>query len=350
LAWLAGSRPAWNFDGIGYAGSACRLLGYSDGKAHEKVFEELRRIAPARSLETMVAGSGYRKAIADDANAFGAQLRFYSDKPLYVALIAGAIALGANGVRAAFSISAIAYGLLACIVLLTLARSRSPARSCAFGLAVLLSPPFVETAALATPDMLSALVAFSALVSLSVYHRPRLGIALLSASLLVRPDNILLCIAALGWLSTRRYGRTFLLPGALSMAAAFVAVVLVTRPYSWNVIATHTFVAPMPGPAGMSGVMTPALYFHTIGKALGGGFVLHPSVAPLFIALSIFGWMASAGAVRDRDEPWSLLIGVWAAALVHFLVFPMLADRFFVAHYAIIAVILVASRPPLKTA
>jgi hypothetical protein len=74
----------------------------------------------------------------------------YAVKVLYVALIAVAliaavvVKLGGNSISAAFQISAVSYGGFAILVLLALARVASIRVTFAVGLALSLSPPFLE--------------------------------------------------------------------------------------------------------------------------------------------------------------------------------------------------------------
>jgi hypothetical protein len=339
LMWSARARPEWNLDSVFYAGAALHCLGYSDSDSHRRSYDDLRQVAPLRQFETLVHGSAYRRTVFEYPDAFAAQRRFYLNKPLYVALVAIIIRLGANSIDAAFLISAISYGFLAIVLLEVLLRSRCPVYSSILGVAVLLSPPFRETATLATPDALGSVVTFSAIVSLSVCRHRRVGILLLVASVLARPDNILFCLSVLIWLGLTGH-RTYrwALASAALTTTIFIGALLITKPYSWNVVATHTFVASIAWAKDMTGVMTPSLYMTSLWKGLGGAFVLHPSAAPLFIALSIVGCtMATSNSVQ-RQQTISLIATTWIAAGVHFIVFPMLADRFFLAHYATIVV------------
>jgi len=87
--------------------------------------------------------------------------------------------------------------------------------------------------------------------------------------------------------------------------------------------------------------------------------VLHPSSAPFFVALSLLALWARAGRdAVERSDPQDgdarqrarsrLHALVWAAVGVHFLAFPMLADRFFVAHYLTVALLAVAELSTLR--
>jgi hypothetical protein len=297
-------------------------------------------------LDDLLQGSEYRRKVASDPTVLVAQLRFYANKPIYVALVMVAIAAGVNAVKATFLVSAIAYGLLSIALLLVLRRSKNPWFACTFGLLVLLSPAFREGAGLGTPDMLSALVLVAAGALWIPAARPRLAIALFAISLAIRPDNLLIGLALLAWGGYARvFSRRSIIVAAGALIVVLACLVLLTHPYSWNTLATHTFVRRVLNEQTASGAMTPVLYLKVFGKALGGAFVLLPATIWLFGALSLTGILRNRGTVNEVVPSWTeprLLGALWSAIFLHFIGFPMLADRFFLAHYALITVAIVA--------
>jgi hypothetical protein len=75
--------------------------------------------------------------------------------------------------------------------------------------------------------------------------------------------------------------------------------------------------------------VTTSEYLTVLGKAFRGDYVLHPSLWLLFVGLSAL--------VAQRKARWWLL-AVWVAFGLHVFLFPMLADRFFLTHYALVLI------------
>jgi hypothetical protein len=85
-----------------------------------------------------------------------------------------------------------------------------------------------------------------------------------------------------------------------------------------------------------------AQYLNVLRRGADGAFTPHPSWFALFALLSVVAWLRRSIEPGVRQE-LALVAWLWLAMLGHFLAFPMLADRFFVAGYAGVTVLCVAA-------
>jgi len=340
LLSLAAQEPAWNFDCVGYAGAARGWLEGATPITHRAVYEDLSRAAPRAAVDQIVRGSAYRKAVSEKPEVFALQLPLYQNKPLYVGLVAATTALGMNGISACFWISAVSFGAFA-LVFLTTALRLAPAWVAWTASALLLcAPPFLDLGRLATPDALAAAFSLGGVVTLVFSNRLRLGSVLLLLATLTRPDSILLVLAVVGWrfrdhLRTVRSG----IVGAL-LAVTIAAITLgLSSQYSWSVLFQHTFGSRLLSVEQLELRAPTALeYWRTVRRGLSGDHVPHPTTAPLFGLVSVLACAVLHRHHRPRGHT-HLHLAVWVAAVAHFLTFPLLADRFFAAHYATVVLL-----------
>jgi hypothetical protein len=273
------------------------------------------------------------------------QLPLAAAKPLYVLLVAAVVKFGGNGIAAPFQISAVAYGCFALLVLLSLERVTSFGPAMSIGLALLLSPPSLEVGRLPTPDALSTCIVFAGLFALVFVGWQRVGAALLLLSIAARPDNLIVClaVAAWWWWKDRSKLRSAFFTGALS-TVVYLSLSRLTGAYSWGVIFNHTYTRRLTDVAGLRSDVTWSTYLDALVTGLSGAQVLYPSVISLFAVVSALGILAMRNGRNAAAEcsAASLLVFLWGALLVHFVAYPVLADRYFMSYYACITVLTVS--------
>jgi hypothetical protein len=198
-------------------------------------------------------------------------------------------------------------------------------RDAVLSFVLLLTPPVLNLGRMVTADPLSTTLIFLALFAL-VRGRNLLSAGLLIASVLVRPDNIVLAIVLLGWMVLGR--RIGLAVGAILGALAVFTAACVNRIagiYGWRVIMQHSFVKPEIEP-----INHPVLIgFSGYLQALAG----LRAIPYTFMTI----WVLVAAAVWKRLPPRTMfrellpLAGV--CIVVRLLLFPNFEDRFFVWTY-----------------
>jgi hypothetical protein len=336
------ATPEWGFDIVCYAGAARTWLGETPAQAHANVYRELELTAPWKEAEAIRSLSEYREGVANSVEQFAVQLPMYTVKPLYVGLVAAGVMLGGNSLTVQFWISAVAYGCFAILLLLALARVASVPVALAMGAALLLSPTFREVGQMPNPDALSALVVFGGFYALILARRPLLGIALLLVSIGVRPNNLLFALAIAVWWAWK--DRLQSAQAALAGSAGVVIYVIVNRvtsAYPWGVLFTHTYLRRLTDVASVRSDVTMSSYLGTLLPGLGGAGVLYPSVMLIFVAISVLAFVVAKRSENPSiaREAMGLQLAIWGAVVLHFLAFPMLADRFFMVHYAAVTVL-----------
>lgn len=345
LAMFVRATPEWNFDVVCYDGAARIWLGETPSQAHVNVYRELASTAPSAEAHAITSLSEYRETVAASVEAFMVQLPIAAVKPLYVLLVAAVVKFGGNGIAAPFQISAVAYGGFAALVLFSLMRVTSFWPAMIIGLALLLSPPSLEIGRLPTPDALSTCIVFAGLYALVFAGWPRVGAALLLLSIAARLNNLILCLAVASWWwwKDRSTLRPAFFAGALS-TVVYLILNRLTGAYSWGVVFTHAYIRRLTDVASVRSDVTWSRYVDTLLPGLAGANVLYPSVISLFAVVSALGFLAVRnGRNRAADSSAaSLLVFLWSAVIVHFVVFPMLADRFFMSDYACITVLIVS--------
>jgi hypothetical protein len=334
MAWTSLDRD-WNFDCVGYAGAARAWLGESGDTLHANAFADLARAAPSKARHDIAEGSAYRKALSQHSEKFLSQVPLYRNKPLYVALLALLTALGVNSIDAGFWISSIAFGALTSLLVHVLLRTTSARRAWLIAIALIALPPIREAGRIATPDALCAVFGFAAVRTVILGSTERAGAFLLLA-VLARPDMALFAFAVLAWLAKWQTAkrRRLAIWAAITTSVACLGSAL---GYPWRAIFVHTFVKRLTSTSQFeSAHVTVDQYFVTLLRGLRSDFVLHPSACWVFLLLSVFG-----GAILSNRERRPFAFAqflIWASFAAHIAIFPMVADRFFLAHYLSIAV------------
>jgi hypothetical protein len=332
--------PQWNFDVIVYTGQARIWLGETPEEAHKHVYEDLYAIAPKDGADIITSLSDYREHVMNDVEVFMTQLPIGAVKPLYVLLIASAVKLGANGIGSALAISALAYGGLVLVLLLALVQIVPFSIAMGIGLTLAATPSFLEIGRMPTPDALSVFISFAGIYILLFERMKVIGLALLLLSITARPDTVILCAAVAAWWAYRVHVREGFVFAVLA-GVIYKLINWVVGGYSWGVLLTHLWFRRLEGKESVYSDVTVQNYLSVIPRALTGENVLYPSVVTLFGALSLLAWLMSLKFKKELRSERFLLISLWAGLVVHFIAYPMLADRFFIGYYAAISVLAV---------
>lgn len=340
LCALVSVQPDFNFDCVLYAAAARQFLGENPHDVHLQTYRDLERVAPQDARYAIARGSEYRTTLSTDVAALRIQLPFYENKPLYVAIVAALVAAGANSIKATFWVSAVAYGAFAAALLISIRRISTRNVASAVVLCLLLSPQFTEIGRLATPDSLAAALSFAGVACVVLWSHQALAIVFLIAAVLARPDSIFFCLTPLTWQYAT--GRATQAAVVRSAGVSFACLIAAYRPgsYSYAAIMTHTFKRRILTVGDLSTAnVTTSDYLSILARGFGQNFILHPSVVLPFCIISLLAVLRSS---KKHHDELVLLMIIWGSIVLHFLVFPMLADRFFVAQYAFTTLISIA--------
>lgn len=353
---IGGRKPVLNWDGIAYVALALeRDVGVQE--AHRQSYAYLLEAAPATRFEELTAATPYRRAMAEDPRAFAETLRFYRMRQGYVGLLSGAHRLfGTNPFQASTYVGIASFVLLAAAVwawsgraVSVLGESRPEGEWLRLAaLVLILQPAAAGSIALATPDLLAGSLLvwgayFWAARGMLWASLPFFGLAVLA-----RPDALvlastLLCAPALvaaAFRDREEFVRSLLpFAGGIGVAATGIFLAWHFEAHSWGTLFRHTFVenAVFPEPRW------PGLLEYV--KALGAATVLVGYGLPARILFGlgalavVYLWLHPLVPQRRRV----LAAATLAAQVAFFLLFPLPAERFFVAHVVVVGALLFES-------
>lgn len=331
----ATSRPALNWDLIGYVASVKRSSGASDAEVHTQTYNAVRAAVSPQDHARLTEGP-FRKDVADSPALLADQLPFYGIRPVYIWLLAQLEAMGVGLVKATYVVPATAC--LAALLLVGLwAQTRLPigASLALLPAAWLLGMP--EVARLSTPDGLALLGVITS--SIAFMSRAWLLLcALLPLLVGIRTDLIL-------WVAPLALAIGALAPGH-KKACAGIALLLAVGAYGWinwhhhnpgwAVIFKFTLISNAQPPSSLSASLTWAEYASVLireAKMLLAhkAMLFYATVLLLASHLAWFEWKAK-GFKAWATQPDNLLQSVCLVFIgAHFMAFPVAWERFFCA-------------------
>ncbi len=342
-AWGA-LKPSYDWDVLGYMAAALSWEQTDKKQIHDNVYAFAQMAMPEETYRELTTQGSYRQDMYANHAHFAQQIPFYSIRPLYVACLYLLHKLGINLAQAAAVISALSYFLMAVILLLWITKYIDGVCGVGLPLLLILSPPMLMTARLTTPDALSAAMLVTAIYVLAE-KRWLIGFGLLMLlSIFVRTDNIIYALILFSYLVLFGKHRLALsLPGfTLFVAAAvlsYLTINLAAGNYGWSTVFHHTLVQFINDPAEHSFTISLPAYLKALRSGLsllvGGSMVIF-----LFFGLLAYYLSARKKILVQNIYPHlTLILGL--SVLLRYALFPAILDRFFVAHYMLVAVALV---------
>jgi hypothetical protein len=344
VAWAveSGRKPKWDWDLLAYSACVEELSGATPEAVHRAVYRELEELAPPEVFEELCHGNEYRERVANDHEAFSAQLPFYRGRILLIGILATLSFIGISPIDGIFTLSLLSGLLLAAVFFLWVSRFRWPGIAALAGISWLMATDWITTLSMASPDALSAALIFAgAYLALQTKHLVP-ALIVLGLALTARVDHAIF----IGPLLVLRYfhplhGKPLTARALISTLVLYAGVVLLCTKgrgtYGWWTVFHHTFIEYKTDPVAQ----TPALDL---------GFWIDRTVRslPMFkewrALLTTLVGLAAIG-IGFRKLRWkSLGAGLATTALfgviIHFLIFPALWPRLFLAHWALIGIAL----------
>jgi len=334
--------PAYNWDLIPYVGAVLSPDANSVQQLHDDTYRVVQHSIPAAQFDVLTSGA-HSKVVFQDPQSFVQQLPFYKIRPAYVGVLRTLYRLGINPVRATVLVSLLSYLGICVLLWKWLSRLLSGPLLFVAATCIALTQPLVEVASLSSPDALSTAVLLFAIYLLVERDRWLSAATLLYLSLFVRSDNlftVLLVAAFTAWRWRNAPAPRRAVPAAFACVALATVFVShhVAGNYGWAITIEHSFVKLLDYPALTHVHLSPAL----LGRMyLQGLASIRYSGAPVFALLLV---LAVGAHRRLRDDAQTTLRLAMAALMLggivlHVLVFPIVSDRFFVAHYLAIGVL-----------
>lgn len=193
-------RPYYNWDMFPYMAIIMASPEVPFAVTHQRVYREAQSHMPEYDYKAIAAR---QPELKEDPTAFEAILRYHTLKPGYTAVAGLLFYLGVNPLAATWLPSIISYFMLG-LVLFSWSRKLAPVPAAAlFTFVIVLAPPMIDLARYSSPDMLCALV-FTAGFVLVLRNLTNWGVAVMTLSILVRPDAVLLTAPVVGVLAVRK--------------------------------------------------------------------------------------------------------------------------------------------------
>lgn len=340
LATAAIVRPFPNWDSILYAASARGLEIHDTADLHHAVYEELAASVSPATYAVLTAGP-YRGAVSEDTEAFRQQLPFYRIRILYIMLIFVVSLLGMNVFYAIHVVSAasVAAGML---VLFLAFRDRVQT-------ALLLLIPIggiplglLSAARYGTPDGLAFFVVCLTVLLLMRGHW--LVLISLPVCILVRTDLIVFVALLAGYLVfVEKRWRRAAVASLVVCAMVYIALMRFFDNYGLQVTYHMTFVETLPFPADSAIAFTWPDYFSALGKGLAEAITNRAFLLFVGIAVAItFLLRRERGSIDWKELVAMRMQFIMASSVLyvgaHFVVFPEIEERFFVASYVLLMV------------
>jgi hypothetical protein len=187
---------------------------------------------------------------------------------------------------------------------------------------------------LATPDALSVVLTLVATFLLVEKRKTVPACIILIFSQLVRPDNIVLALLVMIYFTfagPRPYSmrlRTLALLLGASLGVHY-SVALWSGSYGWQVLFVHSFIDFLTAPRDFAPELTLATYLLVLKSAVFTELIAQKS-APFMGVLMTLTFAAAPPKFRKGDVYSHLLLVLFMATVVRFLLFPAWADRYFV--------------------
>lgn len=342
VAAYAVVRPDYNWDMVAYVATAIEDDYPAAEDLHRETWSRIEAGASERQLSHLKFSSPYNLNQWEKPEDFKSQLSMYRVKVAYVAALK-ALEPVIGVVKATFLLSILPSVLFGTLVLWWLWREKA-LQAAFLVLPVLMVADYLPLSTVVTPDMLVSFVSLVAIYALWRGH-DWLAAVLLVLSVTIRPDNLVLLIAAamtavlFGWRKA---------PMLLALAAGFAVAIYVSKaghhPGWWP----HFYFSNVQIQNSMAD-FNPPFTVQAFAKGYARGLIVsfqHNDWIWLLAMLSL-GWalLTKAGKI-NHPRVHALAFMLFIATLGKFASFPLPDDRFYFVFIAGFALVLLAAWKP----
>ena len=355
LSWFALSNPIYTWDVVPYVATTFTAESGDPAAMHEATYELLRQSLDAAQFNSLIGGE-YAAAMYASPENFAGQLSMYEIKPLYVLLLRGLAAAGANPADGVIWLSLVP-GLLICVILFLWLRDLTgPMQAVLAVILFSVGARLFDLSRIPTPDNLSALAVLAGVWCLLARRWTAAAVVCLGLSIWIRTNNIIFVaplILLLCWNHLRRgeplQSREFYwYSGGLAVSVLSYFWISAVFDYDWWRLFYHTLIESQIDIEAFAEPFSVTLYLDVLRGAaiqLFASGAMIATVLPLFLLLWLIAWAGTwrgnlAGVFRP-SRPVSLAdvsllsLPVFGAFLA---LFPLIAgiDRFLTPYYAVI--------------
>lgn len=340
-------KPALNWDMIGYVASAKHFEISNPLELHNFVFTNLKDyVSSDMYLSLTDSGNQYRVDMATNPELFYQQLPFYEIRPIYTLSILLISKLGFNIFTATYAVSLISTVLGIFLLLFALKDKVDK------GLLYIL--PFflmffgiLSIAKLSTPD---AMIFLSLSIFIYLFSKAKIPLLLfiMPIFVLIRTDIIIFNFLAL--LAIFFLYKDYKIKSLVSLAVTIALYLFINNlfhNYGWSTIFSITLIERISNPADVS--LTVSIVDYARAFARGIFKSLSDRTFLGFISIMLLSLLLMKIFIKSFIENKEILVYLILPILyisIHFVLFPVTWDRFFIGFYTmtVVALLLLLSK------
>ncbi|HTN47015.1 MAG TPA: hypothetical protein VL098_11760 [Flavipsychrobacter sp.] len=313
-------HPQYNWDMIAYMGVVQEYEGVGLRKAHDSVYNMIKRDLPKDAYNVLTAKVEDQYECLIDAKAYENELSFFRTKPLYTFTVYCLHKLGVNLVTATYIPSFFSCFVLILLIFHWLNQVTKPVVAFIIAVLLMLLPKFAELCRLSSPDAISNM-----LILLSIYlihsKSKRIWIYIaLAFSVLARIDNFIFVIVILGFqfFNQKNTKMLLLVTAGVSLLALLLIPMLLGDSYNW--------------------FMKFAFLFSVDDYLRHWKFVLFDFRYPSYMFIAIIAVLLLAFGNSTSKELTRMMLITF---VIRCILFPSLQERFFIAYEFAVVVLAV---------
>ena len=346
-------HPSNNWDMLGYIAIVMRIDGVKDVKEiHQVTYTSVKKNIPEKDYKQLVDSSGVRAKFASDPLLFEKILPIHVVKPLYILFVYFAYKAGFDLPAATVMPSLIAYSLIGLLLFHWLKKLMRKAIAFFAALLIMSSGFMISSARLSSPDMLSAFFLLATFYFILERPNIRWSLLFLILSIFTRADNILTAFSVFTLLfiadqSKIKMSKNQYLLVLLVLATVYFITIFPIRQFGWSLFYYSEYSKYMDFNRNFDKAYALSDYFsYMYSKVIAGLISGHFTLFVLLALLIILNRFPIKFRQLSLDQLFSLLL-VFIMA-IRFLLLPDLSDRFNIAYYLCLLIIL--SKKTVKNA
>jgi len=337
-------NPAYNFDMLGYMALIVKMdKSHTIDEIHDITYSSARQDIPPDEYKKLTGTLPYRKKFEAESSEFGKVLPNYVVKPLYIWLCWLFYKAGSSLPMATVMPSIISYMLLGLFLFYWFRKYLQTVFAFAAAALIMFSTFTTAVARLSTPDCLSTLFLFISIYFILERRNLALMFLFFLLAAFTRVDNIITCFLIISFLAFSKKWKMinskqyfFMVP---VLILAYLLIVMPVRQFGWSIFYYSNYAMHIDYSADFDQPVSILSHISLIYSKLVTAFV--STHFTFFVFLGLLVLINKKFSLRNMSFDQSFLLVLAAIGLFKFLLLPDLSDRFYLAFYLVIIILLV---------
>ena len=337
-------HPAYNFDMLGYMALVLRMdQNNSIEEIHHETYLIASQEVPVEEYKKLTETATFRNKFETDPAEFKKILPNYIVKPMYLWSCWLFYKSGIPLPTATVLPSIIAFLILGLFLFYWFTKHLPIVIAFPGALLIMLSTFVTAVARLSTPDLLSALFLLAAFYFILEKRSLALMLLFFLLSVLARVDNVITCFFIASFLTFfekwKRINIKEYLFIIITLGIAYVFIVLPVRQFGWTIFYYSQYAKHIDYSRDFDQPVSVLSHISLVYSKLVTAFVSTHFTLFAFMGLLVF--------INKKVSLWSLsfdqsfLLVLISVGLFKFLLLPDLSDRFYIAFYLTIIILLI---------